>query len=160
MREEVILNSVVDPDFGGLELVETKMQASVGGGPMSPLVFRTWRSVGHTEGHSVLIMSEADPSMIAGDLRSAWRSILNDEDAFVACIAKSQLPLAIAWARDGELDIQLDETTFAKLLRLNGFTIDPGRLTVLLDDSAGIFAGHSIEVRIEKGEISEVGLAG
>jgi hypothetical protein len=160
MREEVVLKSIVDPDFGVLELVETTMQASVDGGPMHQLVYRTWCSSGHAEGHSVLLSNEADPPVVAEDLRSAFRSILEDEATFFARIAKSQLQPAIAWARDGELGPHVDEASFAKLLRFAGFTIDPGRLTVLLEESAGIVAGHAIEVRIENGEIREVGLAG
>jgi hypothetical protein len=52
------------------------------------------------------------------------------------------------------------ESTFVNLLKIDGFTIGSSRLTVWLQDTAGVFGGHAIEVRIEKGEITEICLAG
>lgn len=58
------------------------------------------------------------------------------------------------------MDLPLDELTLAGLLKIEGFTLGPGRLTVWVGEAAEIFGGHSLEVRIEKGEIIEICLAG
>jgi hypothetical protein len=58
------------------------------------------------------------------------------------------------------MDLSLDESKLADLLKIDGFTIGPRRLTVWLQETANIFGGHAIEVRMEGADISEICLAG
>src|SRR5271170_3324615 len=71
-QEKIVMSRHSDPDFGDLELVETRYEAAVNGGPN----------------------------------------------------------LARRWIAESTMDQALDETIFAALLKIDGFSISPSRLTV------------------------------
>jgi len=132
----------------------------VKGGQMQPIVIREW--IGHTPDTEIEISinSAENPPLIPDDIRKAYRGIVADTDNFKRKVAIDQLGLARDWAEEGGINIALDEDIFAKLLAIDAFSVDPGRLTIWLSEGADIFAGHAIEVRIEDGEIIETCLAG
>lgn len=160
MSEDVVIKSFFDTDFGALQLVETRTMAGVDGEPMRPLVYRTWRSVAGAPGPEILISEGDDPLNVSEDVRADYRRFSADIDALKAHVARAELELARDWAASGDLNLELTEASFAKMLVIDGYTIDPGRVTVWLSEPADIFAGHVIEVRIENGTIKEIGLAG
>lgn len=155
-----IIDSYIDSDFGKLNLIETQTMAAVNGGPMKPLVFRNWSGKIPATEIEILINSENNPPVIPDEIRIAFKKIMADTDSFKQKVAADQLELAKEWAEDGELNIELNEENFTKLLKIKGFSTDPERLTVWLAEEANIFAGHEIEVRIENGKIQEISLAG
>jgi hypothetical protein len=156
--EETVISRYVDKDFGVLELIETRTMAVVDGGPGRPLVFRQW--IGKPADFDIIISNPEDPPIVTDDIRAAFRSVLSNVGDFKRRIARNELENAMNWRAAAELDFPLDESRFAGLLKIVGFTVGPSRLTVWLQEPRGIFGGHSIEVRIEKGEIIEVCLAG
>ncbi len=158
--EVVIVGHRNDADFGMLDYIETRTTAAVDGGPMKPLIFRNWQGKCPELSASILVSSDRDPPAINEDDRVAYRGVLADPETFKISVARSQLELARDWAASGGISSGFDETALAAMLRIDGFTVDPGRLTVWLEDTGDIFAGHVIEVRIEKGAIIEIGLAG
>jgi hypothetical protein len=160
LAEERVIKTQHDADFGPLELVEVHTEAAVGGGPMRPLVYRSWRRPHDAEGPELLISTAADPLVIDEGVRATYRAVTANENDLKQQVARDQLDLALEWAASGELKLALNAQTFASLLQVAGYTIDPQRLTVWLIEDAGIFAGHSIEVRFEDGAIAEIGLAG
>jgi hypothetical protein len=122
------------------------------------LVLRQW--IGRLAEFDVIISQTEDPPIIAADIRAAFRNVLENVDDFKRQIARHELENAQKWVATAQLDFPLDESGFAGLLKIDGFTIGPGLLTVWLQETGGIFGGHAIEVRIEKGEITEICLAG
>lgn len=159
-REEVVISRYMDPEFGALELIETRTRAAVNGGPMRPLISRRWTGKLPDIGATLSISSSEGPPIVADEIRTVLRSILSDVGDFKRQVAHSQLELAKDWAAAGGIDLLLDESTFSDSLRIDGFTIGEETLTVWLEDTADIFAGHSLEVRMERGEIIEICLAG
>eukprot|EP01042_Synura_sphagnicola_P028176 gene28176-36361_t len=155
-----IIDHYIDADFGKLDLVETHYMAGLNGGPMKSTVMRSW--VGHAPDTKteISINFDENPPSISDDIRKAYRNILADTEGFIRKIAADQLVLARDWAEQGDLNIILDENTFASLLKIDDFSIVADRLTVWLLEDADIFAGHAIEVRIEGGEVIEICLAG
>lgn len=160
MAEEHVITAIVDPDFGPIELVETHTLVGVNGGPMQPLVFRTWRRVESIEGPRLLISDGGNPPYVSLAARTDYKRYAADIDGLKAEVAQRQLQLAKDWAASGDIGIDLDGQSFAKVLELDGYSIDPNRVTVWLKDTADIFAGHQIEVIIENGAIAEICLAG
>ena len=160
LADEIVIKTTIDPDFGELQLVETRSMAGVGGGPMKSLVFRHWSRPPDSPGPSILISEGDDPLSVSEQVRQDFRRVTGDVETLKKQVAHSKLELAREWAHAGELDIELTENSFAKLLALDGYSIDFDRLTVWLSESADIFAGHVIEVRIETGTITEICLAG
>ena len=158
--EEIVIGHHVDPDFGPLELIETRTEAAVNGGPLTPLIFRQWTGKVAALDTSLSISSSEDPPVVADQVRSDFRRVMSNVDSFKERIARSELGLAKDWAAAAGLDLPLDENRFASLLKIDGFTIGPSRLTAWLGETAGIFGGHSLEVRIEMGEIVGICLAG
>jgi hypothetical protein len=158
--EEVVVGHRNDADFGALDYVETRTRAAVDGGPMKPLIFRSWQGKCPQLSAGILISSENDPPEITEDDRLAYRGVLADPEAFKKDVARRQLELARDWAASGGIRSDFDETALAAMLRIDAFTVDPGRLTVWLENTEDIFAGHAIEVRIENGAITEIVLAG
>jgi hypothetical protein len=158
--EEIVVGHHVDPDFGALELIETRTQAAVNGGLGTPLVFRRWTGKQAELDVALSISSSEDPPIVADEIRAAFRSVMSNVNNFRQRIARSEFELAKDWAAAAGMDLALDESKLATLLKIQGFTIGPDRLTVWLEETANIFGGHSLEVRIEKGEIIEICLAG
>jgi len=158
--ESIVISHCMDADFGKLELVETRTKAAASGGPWEPVVYRSWAGDLPGIGAKISIDMEDDPSAVSEEIRIWFRRIMADLDAFKRMVAASELKLAREWAGSGDSDISLDEDSFSKSLKVKEFSIDPKRLTVWLEEDACIFAGHSIEVRIENGKIAEICLAG
>jgi hypothetical protein len=158
--KEAVISRFVDPDFGALELIETQTEASVNGGPRKPLVFREW--TGKREDlHATLSISNTDnPPKVPDEIRTAFRAVTSDVRGFKRRIARRELELARSWSVQRSKDLELDEEKFLGLLEIEGFTIGERRLTVWLRETADIFAGHVLEVRVEHGSITEVCLAG
>lgn len=127
---------------------------------MKPLVYRSWRGKIFGLDAEIQISCEEDPPVIAEDIRTSFRGVVANVGNFTKRVARRELDLAKQWAQEGELDLVLDELSFADLLKIKAFSIDPGRLTVWLQEAANIFAGHDLEVRIEDGVIAEICLAG
>ena len=100
------------------------------------------------------------PPIVAEEVRSAFRAVVANIAAFKQMVARSQLGLAKEWAAQGELNLVLDEDVFSSLLTISHLSVEESRLTVFLDEQASIFAGHSIEVRMERGDEVEICLAG
>jgi hypothetical protein len=158
--EEIVIGHHIDPDFGALELIETRTKAAVNGVPMKPLVFRQW-TANQAELDVVLhISTSEDPPIVADEVRAAFRSVISNVDNFKQRIARSELELAKDWVAAAGTDLPLDESNFANMLKIEGFTIGPNRLTVWIGETANVFGGHSLKVRIESGEIIEICLAG
>ena len=127
---------------------------------MKPLVYRSWRGKIFGLDAEIQISCKEDPPVIAEDIRTSFRGVVANVGNFTKRVARRELDLAKQWAQEGELDLVLDELSFADLLKIKAFSIDPGRLTVWLQEAANIFAGHDLEVRIEDGVIAEICLAG
>jgi hypothetical protein len=160
LMEEIVISHYVDPDFGALELIETRTEASVNGGPMRPLVFRHWAGKQPNLDSTLIISASEDPPVIDEEIRTAFRDVTSNIDDFTRRIARTELQTAKSWIAAAKTDLALDEDQFAGLLKICGFTIGPRRLTVWVEESANIFDGHSLEVRIEKGQIIEIRVAG
>lgn len=158
--EEFIISSHVDPDFGVLELIETRTEGAVNGAAPRPLIIRQWTGKLTDLNATLSISSADDPPIVTEETRAAFRSILSNVGDFKRQIARRELELAKNWLAAAEMDFPLDENTFVSLLRIDGFTIGSDRLTVWLHDTANVFGGHTIEVRIEHGDITETCLAG
>lgn len=158
--EEIVVGHHVDPDFGALELIETRTKAALNGSPMRPLVFRQWTGKQAELDVPLSISSSEDPPNVADEVRADFRSVMSNVRAFKQGIARGELEPAKDWVAQAAMDLPLDESRFADLLKIEGFTIGPGRLTVWLHEPANIFRGHSLEVRIEMGKIVEICLAG
>ncbi len=124
------------------------------------MVFKQWTGKQPEFDVVLSISSSEDPPIVADEVRAAFRSVISNIDNFKQTIARSELELAKNWAAAGGMDLPLDEIGFASLLKIEGFTIGPDRLTVWLEETANIFGGHLLEVRIEMGEIIEICLAG
>ena len=160
MREEIVLAHRTDPDFGELTFVETRTAAAVDGGPMKPLVFRDWHGTAPGLGAKINISSEINPPQVDDAVRQAYRKIIADIDGLKKTVASQELDTAREWAAAGGIELALDEAGLAALLRVDGFSVDPGRLTIWLVEDKDIFAGHALEVRIENGKIIEICLSG
>jgi hypothetical protein len=158
--EEIVLGYHVDPDFGAIELIETRTEAAVDGGPRTTLVFRQWIGEQPELDVPLSISNSEDPPIVADEVRADFRRVISNVDEFRQRIARSELERAKDWVTVGAMDLPLDESSLASLLEIEGFTIGPDRLTVWLKETAKIFGGHSLEVRIEMGEIIEICLAG
>jgi hypothetical protein len=158
--KEIVIGHHVDPDFGALELTETHTEAAVNGGPRTPLVFRPWTG---KQGELDIVLSisgSEDPPIVADEVRADFRSVMSNVDNFKQRIARSELERAKDWVAAAGKNLPLDESRFASLLKIEGFTIGPDRLTVWIEETANIFGGHSLEARIEMGEIIEICMAG
>lgn len=158
--KEVVISRHVDSDFGALELIETRTEASLNGGQIRPLVFREWTGKREDLRSTLSISNTDNPPRVPDEIRAAFRSVVSDMEGFKRRIARRELELARSWSAQKSMDLELDEEKFLALLEIDGFTIGERRLTIWLRETAGIFAGHVLEVRVERGVITEVCLAG
>jgi hypothetical protein len=158
--QEIVISHYADPDFGSLELVETRTEAAVNGGPMMPLVFRQWTGKRAELDATISISNGETPPVVADEIRASFRGIVSNVQDFKQRVARSELGLAKDWIAAADMDLRLDERIFADSLKIECFTVSPGRLTVWLGEKMDIFGGHWLEVRIERGEIIEICLAG
>jgi hypothetical protein len=158
--KEIVIGQHADPDFGVLTLIETRTAAALNGGPRRPSVFRQWTGKVVELGATLDIASGECPPVIAREVRADFLNVLSDPSGFIQRIARSELELAKDWAAETRMDFPLDELGFARVLKITAFTISPERLTVWIEETANIFGGHQLEVRIEMGEIIEICLAG
>jgi len=158
--EEIIISRHFDTDFGALELIETRTEAAINGNPSRRLIFRQWIGKPTDLEVTLRISNSEDPPIVAEEIRAAFRNVLSNVADFKRRVARSELELAKNWAVAAGMDLSLDESTLADLLKIDGFTIGPRRLTVWLQETANIFGSHAIEVRMEGGVISEICLAG
>ncbi len=156
---EIVIGHYVDPDFGSLELIETRTEATING-QKAPLVLRQWTGTLVDMDVPVSISSSEDPPMVTDRVRDDFRSVTSNIDDFKRQIARSGLELAKHWVGAAALDVPLDESRFATMLEVAGSAIGPNRLTVRLKETANIFGGHFLEVRVETGTISGICLAG
>src|SRR5260370_42630070 len=74
--EEIVIGRHFDSDFGALELIETRTEAVVNGGPRRPLVFQ--QLTGKPPGFCFLvsISRKESPPIVAAESRAALRSII------------------------------------------------------------------------------------
>ena len=155
-----VIKSIIDPDFGPLDLVETRTKVSVLGWPKKAAVYRSWERP-KEGGPGTLTIEDADGTPdAAAEVRQTFRAISGDIGALKLQAAQRSMDMAKTWA-NGEMMKHLESpATFVSVLELEGMSIGGGLMTVWFADTADIFAGHSLEVRIEDGEIKEVTLAG
>jgi hypothetical protein len=158
--EEVVIGHYLDPDFGVLELTETRFEAAVNGRPQAPFVLRQWIGKQRELDVALSICTGEDPPVVADNVRADFRSVMSNVQGFKHRIAQSEMERARDWIVEAGMNLTLDVSTFEGLLKIEGFTIGSERLTVWLKETASIFGGHSIEVRIEMGEIIEICLSG
>lgn len=157
---EVVISRHVDPDFGALELIETRTEASLNGGPMTPLVFREWTGKREDLRAALSISNTDNPPRVPDEIRAAFRSVVSDLEGFKRRIARRELERARRWSAQRSMELELDEEKLLRLLEIDGFRMGERRLTIWLRETAGIFGGHVLEVRIERGVLTEVCLAG
>lgn len=158
--KQTVISRHADPDFGALELIETQTQAKLNGGPWKTVILREWSGKQEDLGVPIRIANSKDPLIVADEIRTAFRSVVANMSGFRHLVARSQLGLAKEWAIQGELNLSLDEDTLSDLLTISGFSVGESRLTVFLEEAANVFAGHMLEVRIERGKVIEICLAG
>ena len=92
--------------------------------------------------------------------RADFKRAVGDINAVKRVAAERMLETAKDWAEQGEMKINVGEAMLASSLRLESIDVGASRVTLYFDETAGVFAGHGVEVRIEGGEVSEVGLCG
>ena len=158
--EEVVIGHHLDSDFGALQLVETRTEARVSGGPWKPLIYRAWSGRRNDLNATIDISNGDDPPVVTDGVRTAFRSLILNIATFKRTVARGQLALAKDWAERGGLNVALDTDSFSDVLQIHSFLIGENRLTVFMEDTAGIFDKHMLEVRIEQGAIKEICLAG
>jgi hypothetical protein len=158
--QEIVIFRCVDPDFGALELIETRTQASLDGGPLSPLIYREWTGKCENLDAAISISNTDNPPRVADETRAAFRAVVSDVGDFKRRIARSELKLARDWPAQAGMNFDLNEDSFCGLLEIEALRLDEDRLTVWLRETANIFGGHTLEARLERGEIIEVCLAG
>ena len=158
--EEIVISRHLDPDFGVLELIEMRTEASLNGEPLKPVTFREWSGKLDDLDATLSISNTDNPPKVSDEIRAAFRAVVSDGDSFKRRIARTELELAKRWSAEVNLDLRLDEETLSDLLEIEAFTMNRGRLTVWLRETGNIFGGHMVEVRIEQGAITEVCLAG
>lgn len=83
-----------------------------------------------------------------------------DKNAFKLKVAKKEIDLAKYWAEDFAPDLNLNVESFSKMLEFRTIDFTYDRLTICLSENKNIFGDHDMEIIIENGEISEVGLVG
>lgn len=130
--EEIVISRHVDPDFGVLELIETPTEAAVNGAPSKPLIFRQWTGKLADVDATLSLSNAEDPPVVTEEVRAAFRSVLSNVDDFKRRIARSKLELARNWVAAAKMNLPLDESALTNLLKIDGFTIGSGRLTVWL----------------------------
>lgn len=159
-HEDVVIGHYLDPDFGALELTETRFEAAVNGRPLAPFVLRQWTGRQRELDAELSICTSEDPPVVTDRVRADFRSVMLNVQGFKHRIAQREIERARDWIAQAGMNLTLDVSTFEGLLKVEGFTIGADRLTVWLKETASIFGGHSVEVRIEMGEIIEICLAG
>src|SRR5689334_16210369 len=117
-REKIIISRHIDRDFGALELIETRFEASVNGRPKTPFVSRHWTGKQAELDVEVIILSNQDPPIIQDGVRTDFQDVMSDLESFKQRIARSQLQLARNWIAGAGMDLTLDEMEFASLLRI------------------------------------------
>jgi hypothetical protein len=130
--EEIVISRHIDPDFGVLELIETPTEAAVNGAPSKPLIFRQWTGKLADVDATLGLSNAEDPPVVTEEVRAAFRSVLSNVDDFKRRIARSKLELARNWVAAAKMNLPLDESALTNLLKIDGFTIGSGRLTVWL----------------------------
>jgi len=130
--EEIVISRHIDPDFGVLELIETPTEAAVNGAPSKPLIFRQWTGKLADVDATLSLSNAEDPPVVTEEVRAAFRSVLSNVDDFKRRIARSKLELARNWVAAAKMNLPLDESALTNLLKIDGFTIGSGRLTVWL----------------------------
>ena len=158
--KQIAISRYADPDFGALELIETQTRAKLNDSQWKTVILREWLGKHGELGVPISITNTKDPPLVADDIRAAFRRVVANISGFKQLIARSSLELATEWATQGGLNLSLDEDTFSHLLTISSFSVGEGRLTVFLEETTNIFAGHLLEARIERGKDIEICLAG
>jgi len=127
--EEIVIGHCVDPDFGALELIETRFEAEVNAAPKKPFVFRQWTNNQAEPDVALSISGSIDPPIVAAADRADFRSAISSVDTFKRRIARSQLELAWDWTTASGTDLRLDEISFASLLRIEYLRVPLDRST-------------------------------
>jgi Uncharacterized protein conserved in bacteria (DUF2262) len=157
---ETVVDHTVDPDFGALQLFETRTMGQSRGDAWKQIRYHAWKGTCDAIGASVSISGDLKQLDVPDSIRALYRKIVANPETLKREVAKREIGLARDWAASGSIDTSFSEQDFATMLNITEFSIQEDRLTVWLEETQDIFAGHSIEVRYENGVISEIGLAG
>jgi hypothetical protein len=154
-----ILRTIVDPDFGPLNLVRKPFWGRAGSAPWTLSELVEW--LGARDGIEISITAERgdlQPELRNG--RQAMARLLASPGAVLTEAAAAMIQTAREWADSGDLDEPTLETLQAAL-DIDSVTYSYGRITVWISETADIFAGHAIEMRYDDtGTLEESCLAG
>src|SRR5260370_33895186 len=76
--EEIVIGRHFDSDFGALELIETRTEAVVNGGPRRPLVFKQWTGKQPEFVGLLTISSREDTPIVADEGPAPLRSFISN----------------------------------------------------------------------------------
>jgi len=88
--KEIVISRHVDSDFGALELIENRTEASLKGGPMKPLISREWTWKREDLDATLSISNTDNPPQVSDEIRAAFRAVVSDVDSLKRRIARSE----------------------------------------------------------------------
>jgi hypothetical protein len=158
--QETVIKTITDPDFGVLDLIETKADPRIDG--LAPATYQTLLGKCPPPNECMLIIgSEEELAQITPAMRTSFHRVMGEVDAIKARVAEKNLDLAREWADAGDLELDLDAPKLAELLKLDGVDVARQCLTLYFIEDADIFSEHVLETRLdENGEITDIYLAG